>query len=65
MLGPMLTDRDGDEFRDFGEWPKVLACDWCGEYAPYASDQSAPPQPRDHADNDSVSSRTARVEFGA
>lgn len=31
-LGPMVTDRYGDEQRHFGEWPKVLASDWCGEF---------------------------------
>lgn len=29
-LGIMLTDRHGDEFRHYGEWPKVMAGDWCG-----------------------------------
>ncbi len=32
MLGVMLTDRHGEEFRHFGEWPRVLGCDWCGDY---------------------------------
>jgi len=31
-LGQMLTDRHGDLFRDFGEWPKVMASDWCGKF---------------------------------
>jgi hypothetical protein len=31
-LGDMSTDRHGDEFRCFGEWPKVLAGDWCGRF---------------------------------
>ena len=32
VLGQMLKDRQGDPFRDFGEWPKVLASDWCGHF---------------------------------
>ncbi|MBI1367150.1 MAG: hypothetical protein GC162_00700 [Planctomycetes bacterium] len=63
-LGPMITDRHGDEFRHFGEWPKVLACDWCGEYTPCEPDRLAPPQPGDRADNDSVSSHIDSGEFG-
>ena len=39
-LGQMLTDRHGDPFRDFGEWPKVMASDWCGKLEP--REQSAP-----------------------
>ncbi len=31
-LGEELTDRHGDTFRHFGEWPKVMACNWCGEF---------------------------------
>ena len=31
-LGQLLTDRHGDEFRHFGEWPKVMAGDWCGHF---------------------------------
>jgi hypothetical protein len=33
-LGIMLIDRHGDDFRHFGEWPKVLGSDWCGDYEP-------------------------------
>ena len=33
-LGLMLKDRHGDSFRHFGEWPKVMAGDWCGEFKP-------------------------------
>lgn len=32
VLGRMLKDRHGDPFRDFGEWPKVMASDWCGKF---------------------------------
>ena len=31
-LGVVLVDPDGDEFRHYGEWPKVMADDWCGEF---------------------------------
>lgn len=31
-LGNTLVDRHGDEGRAFGEWPKVLAADWCGRF---------------------------------
>lgn len=34
VLGQSLTDRHGDEFRGFSEWPKVLASDWCGHFTP-------------------------------
>jgi hypothetical protein len=34
VLGQLLTDRHGDPFRDFGDWPKVLASDWCGQFEP-------------------------------
>ena len=33
-LGEMLVDRHGDAFRHFGQWPKVMACDWCGAFEP-------------------------------
>jgi len=33
-LGQLLTDRHGEEFRHYGEWPRVLAGDWCGEFRP-------------------------------
>lgn len=36
-LGPMETDRHGDAFRHFSEWPKVMAGDWCGEFEPKRS----------------------------
>ncbi len=32
VLGRRLKDRHGDPFRDFGEWPKVMASDWCGKF---------------------------------
>jgi len=32
-LGPELIDNHGDTFRHLGEWPKVMAGDWCGEFA--------------------------------
>lgn len=34
-LGQMLTDRHGDGFRHYGEWPKVMGCDSCGEFRPH------------------------------
>ena len=34
VLGQMLEDRHGDSFRDFAEWPKVMASDWCGKHVP-------------------------------
>ena len=33
-LGVELTDRHGDRFRHFGEWPKVCAGDWCSAFQP-------------------------------
>lgn len=30
-LGPEI-ERDGDTFRCFGEFPKVLSSDWCGQF---------------------------------
>ncbi len=33
-LGPMVTDRHGDQFRHFGEWPRVMAAEWCGRFEP-------------------------------
>ncbi len=31
-LGPVFKDRDGDTYRHFGQWPRVMAGDWCGEF---------------------------------
>ncbi len=33
VLGPEI-ERDGDTFRCFGEFPKVLSSDWCGQFQP-------------------------------
>ena len=33
-LGPVVTDRHGDEYRHYGEWPRVLASFWCGHFQP-------------------------------
>jgi len=33
-LGDLLVDRHGDAFRHFGQWPKVMAGDWCGRFEP-------------------------------
>ena len=33
-LGDLLVDRCGDAFRHFGQWPKVMAGDWCGRFEP-------------------------------
>ena len=30
-------ERDGDTFRCFGEFPKVLSNDWCGQFKPRAT----------------------------
>lgn len=32
--GKTLTRKNGDEFVCFGEWPKVMVNDWCGEFQP-------------------------------
>jgi hypothetical protein len=37
-LGEMLTDRDGETFRHFGQWPRVMAIDWCGRFDPRRPD---------------------------
>jgi len=34
VLGQLLTDRHGDTFRHYGEWPRVMGCDGCGEFEP-------------------------------
>lgn len=36
VLGPEI-ERDGDTFRCFGEFPKVLSNDWCGQFKPRAT----------------------------
>jgi hypothetical protein len=28
----VLKDRDGETYRHFGQWPRVMAGDWCGEF---------------------------------
>jgi hypothetical protein len=30
--GKTLKRPNGDEFICFAEWPKVMHCDWCGEF---------------------------------
>ena len=30
--GKTIQRKNGDEFICFAEWPKVMACDWCGEF---------------------------------
>ena len=32
--GETLTHSNGQEFICFAQWPKVMACDWCGEFEP-------------------------------
>ena len=32
LLGDLIKDKDGDEFRFFGQWPKMMACDWCRKF---------------------------------
>jgi len=32
-LGPMVKTKN-DEFRHYGEWPRVMFCEWCGEFCP-------------------------------
>lgn len=36
VLGPEI-ERNGDTFRCFGEFPKVLSSDWCGQFQPRAT----------------------------
>lgn len=43
VLGQMLKDRHGDPFRDFGEWPKVMASDWCAKHV--LREIASPPTP--------------------
>ncbi|MAE40906.1 MAG: hypothetical protein CML07_08330 [Psychrobacter sp.] len=31
-LGEVATDQDGEPFTLFGQWPKTMACDWCGRF---------------------------------
>lgn len=35
-LGPAIR-RDGEATRHLGEFPKVLVCDWCGQFKPRAT----------------------------
>jgi hypothetical protein len=30
--GKTIPKPNGDDFVCFAEWPKVMACDWCGEF---------------------------------
>jgi hypothetical protein len=32
-LGEMIKTKN-DEWRHFGEWPRVMFCDWCAEFIP-------------------------------
>ncbi len=32
--GKTIKKSNGVEFICFAEWPKVMACDWCGEFEP-------------------------------
>jgi len=33
LLGELVVnERDKEPWRTYGEWPKVMACDWCGEF---------------------------------
>jgi hypothetical protein len=34
VVGEQLTDRHGDTFRHYGEWPRAMGCDWCGAFEP-------------------------------
>jgi len=34
VVGELLTDRHGDTFRHYGEWPRVMGCDGCGAFEP-------------------------------
>lgn len=33
-VGGLVKDRHGDDWRCYADFPKVMACDWCGEYQP-------------------------------
>ena len=41
-LGELLADRHGERFRHYGEWPKVMASDWCGRFAAARPTDDAP-----------------------
>ncbi len=32
VLGELMRDREGDDFRHYGEWPKIMAGEWCGKF---------------------------------
>jgi hypothetical protein len=34
QVGKLARDLHGDEFRQYGDFPKILGSDWCGEFAP-------------------------------
>ena len=38
VLGRMVKDRHDDLCRDFAEWPKVMASDWCVTFEPVGRD---------------------------
>ena len=42
-LGDLVEDRYGDKDRCFGQWPKVIASDWCGECQQGNARQTAEP----------------------
>jgi len=40
-LGQLLTDLQGETFRHFGKWPKVMASEWCGAFTLRESSNTA------------------------
>lgn len=34
VVGDLVTDRNGHEEHTWAEFPKVMACWWCGEFTP-------------------------------
>jgi hypothetical protein len=44
-VGRLGRDCHGDEFREYGDFPKVLGSDWCGEFAARPSPSAETAQP--------------------
>ncbi len=43
-LGELICDTHDDEFRFFGQWPRTMACDWCGCLEPRLQTPLDPPK---------------------
>lgn len=46
--GKTIVESNGHEFICYAEWPRVMACDWCGEF-----------KPRSETNTDTMAGRTS------